>query len=585
MNEDPSPVPHSDGGDDERRYDVFISAATSECGKARDSAAAELRKLDFHVAVQSDFEQRPASVTTLQKLHDYIRGCDEVHCVIGARSGAFPPPEAAAPFADLFPTGIAEASYMQWEYFFASRSRPDRLWLYFTTDAWRPDEAVPSEPDRPDSQRAFLALLRGTGQDYAEVATIGDVRAAVLARHARHRDVDESHGASPHDPFRHPVVANALGGVISGVLVALLIWAGSKLGGEVNPAFAALVLLASGIGGLAFFVIYQRYAAILTRRGQHERAAYDRLRRQLAAGGLAAETYVRRLRAALDAVDRFFGDAALVGRTLFPRAFGLRTPAPLWTASAFDRCLLLALVYPIATIFVVWAVSGHVGPAERSMFLGADVPDPRRAGAVVAVVAAVFAGWATARLNTRSRFRWIIGAIAVAGIGAFAGNGAFLGNYLGYKALAVPSAAAIVGVSTGYAAAGLVKGASLVSGIVAGVGVIVVGIGHGVGSAVLLTAFASVEHVATRAIRCGWQGPFLSGLVAILTLACFASASRAETQEWIANSYLLFYLGLLTLLNAPFDWVSLGLTRALLRRGLEPVSYTHLDVYKRQMSI
>jgi len=29
------------------------------------------------------------------------------------------------------------------------------------------------------------------------------------------------------------------------------------------------------------------------------------------------------------------------------------------------------------------------------------------------------------------------------------------------------------------------------------------------------------------------------------------------------------FIGLLTLLNAPFDWVSLGLTRALLRRGLE----------------
>ena len=28
-------------------------------------------------------------------------------------------------------------------------------------------------------------------------------------------------------------------------------------------------------------------------------------------------------------------------------------------------------------------------------------------------------------------------------------------------------------------------------------------------------------------------------------------------------------VGLLTLLNAPFDWASLGLTRALLRRGLE----------------
>jgi len=32
---------------------------------------------------------------------------------------------------------------------------------------------------------------------------------------------------------------------------------------------------------------------------------------------------------------------------------------------------------------------------------------------------------------------------------------------------------------------------------------------------------------------------------------------------------IILFLGLLTLLNAPFDWCSLGLTRALLRRGLE----------------
>src|SRR5258706_7133557 len=35
------------------------------------------------------------------------------------------------------------------------------------------------------------------------------------------------------------------------------------------------------------------------------------------------------------------------------------------------------------------------------------------------------------------------------------------------------------------------------------------------------------------------------------------------------NLHLLLFLGLLTLINAPFDWVSLGMTRALLRRGLE----------------
>jgi hypothetical protein len=29
---------------------------------------------------------------------------------------------------------------------------------------------------------------------------------------------------------------------------------------------------------------------------------------------------------------------------------------PLWTAPAFDRCLLLALIYPIMAIFLIWAV-------------------------------------------------------------------------------------------------------------------------------------------------------------------------------------------------------------------------------------
>jgi hypothetical protein len=38
---------------------------------------------------------------------------------------------------------------------------------------------------------------------------------------------------------------------------------------------------------------------------------------------------------------------------------------------------------------------------------------------------------------------------------------------------------------------------------------------------------------------------------------------------WQMLGPLLLFLGLLTLLNAPFDWVSVGLTRALLRRGPE----------------
>src|SRR5215471_8656036 len=53
---------------------------------------------------------------------------------------------------------------------------------------------------------------------------------------------------------------------------------------------------------------------------------------------------------------------------------GLKTPAPLWTAPAFELCLLLALIYPTATIFIIWAISGHVGPAELALHLNPNLP-------------------------------------------------------------------------------------------------------------------------------------------------------------------------------------------------------------------
>jgi hypothetical protein len=55
-----------------------------------------------------------------------------------------------------------------------------------------------------------------------------------------------------------------------------------------------------------------------------------------------------------------------------------------------------------------------------------------------------------------------------------------------------------------------------------------------------------------------------------MILACLAAASTfARQAAWPFTGTVLLFLGLLTLINAPFDWASLGLTRALLRRGLE----------------
>jgi hypothetical protein len=48
-----------------------------------------------------------------------------------------------------------------------------------------------------------------------------------------------------------------------------------------------------------------------------------------------------------------------------------------------------------------------------------------------------------------------------------------------------------------------------------------------------------------------------------------AARYSSSSPGWDILGAELMFLGLLTLLNAPFDWASLGLTRALLRRWIE----------------
>ncbi len=90
---------------------------------------------------------------------------------------------------------------------------------------------------------------------------------------------------------------------------------------------------------------------------------------------------------------------------------------------------------------------------------------------------------------------------------------------------------------------------------------------NGAGNALAIaTAFLSESALYHR-----WQGRFLTAFIPIMILVCLVPVpSLARLSSWwgIVGPILLF-LGLLTLLNAPFDWASLGLTRALLRRGLE----------------
>jgi len=380
-----------------------------------------------------------------------------------------------------------------------------------------------------------------------------------------------------------------------------------------GSALAALVSVVGIISGLVFGLVYRRYLGILgaNRRVAAERQTYDALRESLAGSNLATRLYARWLTAFLDRVDRFFGDAGQADQTLFPHAFGLRTPAPLWTAPAFDRCLLLALLYPIASIFIIWAIYGQVGPAEAALRLKAGLSFWQRGNVAIVVGFSFFLpflfrpptspmkplGWKG--LKTRRSIALIsllgivtvvqvfgrpdlgvfagassiavIGALTVSHVRAGVGAGAFTivfafafligGGFLGFLSVAGIIAAAFLQLVS---LIGLVAGDSVVATVFA---FLFAGV---LAYAVVLYVPYAVARLSSASFRYRWQGVFFSLFLSAMILVCLAAAHLlSPLGRWEEAGPMLLFLGLLTLLNAPFDWASLGLTRALLHRGLE----------------
>jgi hypothetical protein len=161
------------------QFRVFLSAVTSEFGKARDALSADLRSRGLLVSVQSDFRQEAGAGTLMEKLHDYSHGCDAVVCMVGRRAGERPPTAAAEPFGRWLPAGFAEASYTQWEFFFA-RGHKKRLSIYVAGEDYAPDRHAPPD-DGHKLQAAFEQHLVGElGLDRSYFANEDQLCRAVL---------------------------------------------------------------------------------------------------------------------------------------------------------------------------------------------------------------------------------------------------------------------------------------------------------------------------------------------------------------------------------------------------------------------
>jgi hypothetical protein len=575
---------------------IFLSTVSDEFRDYRDQLRSDLTRHNVEVKVQENFKD--SGSVTLDKLDLYINTCDAVVHLVGDMTGADAKPASTATIIAKYPD-IAEKlpplrepleqglgiSYTQWEAWLALYHGKALLIAKADDDAPRGPNYNPTDISRAAQQMHLQRLSdieRYPGFTFSSPDNLAKQIAytTILDLLAKDKQAEP-----PRDPRSFPYAA------IVAVLFLLLLTplAADHLTKAIGLTLAAPISLLGAAGGLALALLYWRYFGILDAgaepSGSLERQAYDALRASLATGGLPARLYSRWLTAFLDAVDRFFGDAGMADRTLFPRAFGLRTPAPLWTAPAFDRSLLLALIYPIVTIFIMWAISGHAGPAEKALYLQQNFSDWLRGGLVAitaSLLLAVFWGARAARWNSPlsvaaaagavfpgTLFLFLAAHVAFTTIGTEHDTVDILGGLfailfalvisivvVGAGAVAVTGVIAVVVACsiafTSLPDTGLLGRISFVVGTIFAIVFVVV------------LVVASLNVIATRH---QWRGVFLLLFLITMILGCLGAVRWLPPGPIVGP--LLLFLGLLTLLNAPFDWASLGLTRALLRRGLE----------------
>jgi len=361
--------------------------------------------------------------------------------------------------------------------------------------------------------------------------------------------------------------------------------------------FASFAILTSGY--LAFRHYHNLLGAAAAPEESHRRERYENLRASLNYGGTPAALYARWLERGLIAIEHFFGDEIPANRPLIQHVIGLNRVAALWTPSALDKCILFAFVYPQALLLVGWVITGKAGAAETVLGL-ANLADPLpRYITMGAVVAASYAYYKCYKILGREgagardpkqvrRFRfllWVVVFMAGGLIGAY-----WLGHGPGAVGGAVILSSSVAGAVSGDVLV------AMLSGFVATAFGIFMEMHFGVFSAAIVAAATcSGTGLVIRALSghasawCNlrrriqhnnlfWWLYLASAIGTYIALAKILPRSSA----WPVIGPILLFYGLLPAINAPFLWVSVGMTRALLWLGLErkgwwPYVYALLD--------
>ncbi|MDB9849747.1 hypothetical protein OAC29_01090 [Planktomarina temperata] len=222
-----------------------------------------------------------------------------------------------------------------------------------------------------------------------------------------------------------------------------------------------------------------------------------------------------------------------------------------WSFGLLNATMALALAYPILAITIQWLCGSAIDFGGQEV-MAASPPQARIFTAVwlgSSVLVYLFAG------ASKSRWRWTLVILA---------TGILLLGLIFADGFAVPGNIAVAGtVAVASVGAGTVAGA--VAGAVAGVGAVAF-------VAPVLVAATSAGTVAGAEERSSRPMArrllFCGVLVALLIVAIKMPDDFGAGQRNQAVFFMLT-MGVLPLVNAVFDFASVGLTRYLLRLGLE----------------
>ena len=218
-----------------------------------------------------------------------------------------------------------------------------------------------------------------------------------------------------------------------------------------------------------------------------------------------------------------------------------------WSFGLLNATMALALAYPILAITIQWLCGSAIDFGGQEV-IAASPPQARIFTAVWLGSSLFFYLFAGA---SKSRWRWTLVILA---------TGILLLGSIFADRFAVPGNVAVAG-TVASVGAGAVAGAVAVAvaGAVAGA----VAFGPAVAAR---AAVAGAEERSSRPMA--WRLLYCGVLVALLIVAIKMPDDFGAGQRNQAVFFMLT-MGLLPLVNAVFDFASVGLTRYLLRLGLE----------------